>query len=117
MHLKGGQQVQGTGGKLNRVWADLPDNAAGATDGHGNITGKAPAGSGCVAEIVDGGQGYRAPWERVFEPSYTTEEVRTGLDAVRCIIRPHGDEVSVRSRPGETRLTVGFAVDTKQSGG
>jgi signal transduction histidine kinase len=92
-------------------------------NGRGNITVKGFVAAGSiVVEVVDDGPGIpREARERVFEPFYTTKEVGAGtglgLDVVRRIVRAHGGEVSVRSKPGETSFTVSLPVDTTRNGG
>jgi signal transduction histidine kinase len=116
-------RIPGHGGELNQVWTNLLDNAADAVDGRGNITVKGVVEAGSiVVEVVDDGPGIpRGALKRVFEPFYTTKEVGAGtglgLDVVRRIVRAHGGEVSVRSKPGETSFTVSLPVETTRNGG
>jgi len=104
--------VPGRGGELNQVWTNLLDNAADAVDGHGTITIRAFQDGDCVVvEIADDGPGIpRKARGRVFDPFFTTKEVGAGtglgLDIVRRVVAGHGGEVSVDSKPGQTRFTV-----------
>jgi signal transduction histidine kinase len=64
----------------------------------------------CV-EVVDDGQGISAAnLPRVFDRFFTTGRARgragLGLALVRAVCEAHGGEVSVQSRPGETRFRV-----------
>ena len=56
---------------------------------------------------------------RVFEPFFTMKEVgtRLGLDIVRRVVAGHGGEVSVDSKPGETRFTVRLPKNKRENGG
>jgi signal transduction histidine kinase len=69
-----------------------------------------------AVEVVDDGPGVpREAQSRIFEPFYTTKEVGAGtglgLDIVRRVVAGYGGEVSVESKPGETRFTVRLPVD------
>ena len=105
-------KVPGRGGELNQVWTNLLDNAADAVDGHGTITIRAfQYGDWVVVEVADDGPGIaRQARARVFDPFFTTKEVGAGtglgLDIVRRVVAGHGGEVSVDSKPGQTRFTV-----------
>jgi signal transduction histidine kinase len=104
--------VPGRGGELNQVWTNLLDNAADAVDGHGTITIRAfQDGDFVVVEIADDGPGIaRDARGRVFDPFFTTKEVGAGtglgLDIVRRVVAGHGGDVSVDSKPGQTRFMV-----------
>lgn len=51
---------------------------------------------------------------RVFEPFFTMKEVGAGTGRV---VAGHGGEVSVDSRPGETRFTVRLPKNKRENGG
>jgi signal transduction histidine kinase len=116
-------KVPGNGGELNQVWTNLLDNAADAVDGRGRITVKAFSGEdSVVVEITDDGPGIpREAQSRVFEPFFTTKEVGSGtglgLDIVRRVVAGHGGEVSVESRPRETKFTVRLPKNNRENGG
>ena len=116
-------KVPGRGGELNQVWTNLVDNAADAVDGRGRITIKAfEDGDWVVVEVADDGPGIpREAQGRVFEPFFTTKEVGSGtglgLDIVRRVVAGHGGEVSLESRPGETRFTVRLPKSDRENGG
>jgi signal transduction histidine kinase len=115
-------KVPGHGGELNQVWTNLLDNAADAVDGRGRITIKAFGdGDWVVVEIADDGPGIaREARGRVFEPFFTTKEVGAGtglgLDIVRRVVAGHGGEVSVDSKPGQTRFTVRLPKINRETG-
>jgi len=116
-------KVPGNGGELNQVWTNLIDNAADAVAGRGRITIKAfEDGDWVVVEVADDGPGIpREAQGRVFEPFFTTKEVGAGtglgLDIVRRVVSGHGGEVSVDSKPGETRFTVRLPKSKRENGG
>ena len=116
-------EIPGRGGELNQVWTNLIDNAIDAVDGCGSIILRAYVEDArVVVEVVDDGPGIpREAQGHVFEPFYTTKEVGAGtglgLDIVRRAVTGHGGEVSVQSKPGETRFTVMLPLDTAQDGG
>jgi signal transduction histidine kinase len=105
-------KVPGHGGELNQVWTNLLDNAADAVDGRGRITIRALEDRDwVVVEVADDGPGIaREARAHVFDPFFTTKEVGAGtglgLDIVRRVVAGHGGEVSVDSKPGQTRFTV-----------
>ncbi|MFH1469968.1 MAG: ATP-binding protein [Pseudomonadota bacterium] len=66
---------------------------------------------GAFIEIIDDGQGISAAnLPKVFDRFFTTGRARgragLGLALVRAVCEAHGGEVSVQSRPGETRFRV-----------
>jgi signal transduction histidine kinase len=100
------------GSELNQVWTNLIDNAVDAMNGQGELrirTAREPA--DLLVEITDNGPGIpRDILDRIFEPFFTTKGAGNGtglgLDTARRIVREHGGELSVDSRPGETRFQV-----------
>jgi signal transduction histidine kinase len=103
--------------ELNQVFTNLVDNAVGAMGGAGTLTvTTALDGDRVLIEIADTGVGI-APEniERVFAPFFTTKGVGEGtglgLDISRRIVvdRHHGD-LTVESRPGDTRFRVALPV-------
>jgi signal transduction histidine kinase len=116
-------KVPGHAGELNQVWTNLIDNAADAVDGRGRITIKAfESGDRVAVEVADDGPGIpREVQGRVFEPFFTTKEVGAGtglgLDTVRRVLTGHGGEVTVESKPGQTRFTVRLPKGNKENGG
>lgn len=109
--------VTGYPTELNQVWTNLIDNAADALGGRGTLWVRAAGDGHCVeVEIADDGPGIPEPVrQRIFEPFYTTKDVGkgTGLGlhlAYRIVTQRHQGSITVRSRPGETRMTVRFPV-------
>jgi signal transduction histidine kinase len=101
------------GAELNQVWTNLIDNALQAMGGKGTLTIRTSRGEDTVqVEIADTGTGI--PDEivgRIFEPFFTTKAVGEGtglgLDiSWRIVVNKHHGDLSVESRPGDTRFRV-----------
>jgi signal transduction histidine kinase len=105
-------EVEGFGGELNQVWANLIDNAIDAAPESGNVEVRAQPRDGSVLVCVtDDGPGI--PPDRVqqiFEPFFTTKPIGQGtglgLDIVRRVVQEHGGTIEVESRPGRTQFRV-----------
>ena len=104
-------RVMARGADLNQVWLNLVDNALDALDGAGTLTlHTAEAGPRAVVEVRDDGPGIPADIQsRVWEPFFTTKDVGQGAGlglemAWRVIVERHGGELSLVSRPGDTRV-------------
>jgi len=103
--------VDGLGGELNQVWANLIDNAIeAAAGGHVEVSARR-AGDTVVVCVVDDGPGLtREVRDRMFEPFFTTrpagEGAGLGLAIVRSLVAQHDGEVEVESRPGRTEFRV-----------
>ena len=103
--------VEGYGGELNQVWANLVDNAIDATPG-GHVRLEAIAADGRVmVKVIDDGKGI--PPEvlgRIFDPFFTTKEIGhgtgLGLDIARRIVHRHRGALDVHSAPGRTEFCV-----------
>jgi signal transduction histidine kinase len=100
-------------GELNQVWTNLIDNASQAMDGHGTlIVRTAMDGERVRVEIGDTGPGIPEKLrKRIFEPFFTTKPVGQGtglgLDiSYRIVVGRHGGDLTVESRPGDTRFIV-----------
>ena len=96
--------VDGYGGELNQVWANLVDNAIDAAPG-GHVRVLADAADGkVVVRVIDDGPGI-APDAvgRVFDPFFTQRTGGTGLglSITRRIIEHYDGQISLRSTPGE----------------
>ena len=105
-------EVDGLGGELNQVWANLVDNAIDAVAAGGSVEVTARReGDTLVVRVVDDGPGVPpALRERVFEPFFTTKPVGEGtglgLAISRTLIEQHDGELELDSRPGRTELRV-----------
>jgi signal transduction histidine kinase len=109
--------VEGHGSELNQVWTNLIDNAADAMGGRGTLTIRTRVdGDAVVVEVEDTGSGIPPEkLRRVFDPFYTTKPVGKGtglgLATVHSIVvKKHGGNINVASRPGCTRFTVRLPV-------
>ncbi|MFN8188086.1 MAG: ATP-binding protein [Gaiellales bacterium] len=105
-------KIQAYGSELNQLWTNLLDNAIDAVGGSGTIRLTSTLDiDRVVVEIADDGPGI--PEEalgRIFEPFFTTKPVGKGtglgLDIAQRIVIKHRGELTVESRPGDTRFTV-----------
>jgi signal transduction histidine kinase len=100
-------------GELNQVWTNLIVNALDAMGAEGRLTVRTGTDGECaVVEIGDTGPGIPEELRnRVFEPFFTTKPVGhgtgLGLDVSwRIVVKRHGGDLRVTSRPGNTRFTV-----------
>ncbi len=104
--------VDGFGGELNQVWANLIDNAIDAAPESGRVEVTATSHDGSVVvSVVDDGPGVPDELkERIFDPFFTTKPVGSGtglgLDIARRIVRQHDGLIEVDSRPGRTQFRV-----------
>lgn len=110
-------RVSAFAGELNQVWTNLLDNALDAVGPGGHVTIRAfRENSHAVVEIQDDGKGIPPEIQgRIWEPFFTTKPIGAGaglgLDAAhRIVVRRHGGEINVASRPGDTRFTVRLPV-------
>jgi signal transduction histidine kinase len=109
-------RIQGFGGELNQVWANLIDNALDAAGGSVTVAADR-RGASVVVRIVDDGPGLPAEIrERIFDPFFTTKPVGQGtglgLDIARRIVVKHHGQIEVESRPGHTQFSVTLPIDT-----
>jgi signal transduction histidine kinase len=100
-------------GELNQVWTNLIDNAVQAMNGHGTLTLRTSMdGDRVRVEVGDTGPGVPEKLrQRIFEPFFTTKPVGQGtglgLDiSYRIVVGRHGGDLTVESRPGDTRFIV-----------
>jgi len=104
--------VDGYGGELNQVWANLVDNAIDAVAEGGSVEVSARReGDTVVVRVVDDGPGIPASLRaRIFEPMFTTkppgEGTGLGLATARSLVTRHEGEIEVDSRPGRTEFRV-----------
>jgi signal transduction histidine kinase len=110
-------QIPAHPAELNQVWTNLIDNAVQAMDGHGTLTIRTTGdGERVLVEVCDTGPG--VPEElrrRVFEPFFTTKPVGQGtglgLDiSYRIVVNRHHGDLTLTSRPGDTRFQVRLPV-------
>jgi len=105
--------VEGYGGELNQVWANLVDNAIDATPrGHVRVAAES-AGGAVIVRVIDDGPGIPADVAgRIFDPFFTTKDIGEGtglgLDIARRIVqRHHGAiDMSTSERGTEFRVTL-----------
>jgi len=103
--------VEGYGGELNQVWANLVDNAIDASPG-GHVRIEAAADHDkVVVRVIDDGPGI--PQEianRIFDPFFTTKDVGQGtglgLDIARRIVQRHRGMIDLSTGPGGTEFRV-----------
>ena len=106
------------GSELNQVWTNLIDNALDALNGKGHLFVRTAIENDCIlVEIGDDGPGIPEDVQtRIFEPFFTTKEVGKGtglgLDtAYRIVVTRHGGDLSVESKPGDTRFQVRLPIE------
>ncbi len=96
------------GRELNQVWTNLITNAIDAMDGKGELRIKTQCSDGRVlVQVIDEGSGVAAEIrDRIFEPFFTTKAVNEGtglgLDIAARVVRNHGGDIHVDSKPGHT---------------
>ena len=101
------------GAELNQVWTNIIDNALAAMGGMGTLTIRTSrVDDRLQVEIADTGPGIPDDVvDRIFEPFFTTKPVGEGtglgLDiSWRIVVNKHHGDLSVESKPGDTRLRV-----------
>ncbi|MEV6303945.1 ATP-binding protein [Actinoplanes sp. NPDC051861] len=106
-------QVPAHPAELNQVWTNLIDNAVQAMKGEGTLTVHTyREDDRLVVSIGDTGPGMPPEVrKRVFEPFFTTKPVGEGtglgLDiSYRIVVNGHGGDITVESKPGDTRFLV-----------
>jgi signal transduction histidine kinase len=108
-------RIQGFGGELNQVWANLVDNALDAAKSRVAVAA-GRQGSSVVVRVVDDGPGLPPEIrDRIFDPFFTTKPVGQGtglgLDIARRLVLRHGGEIEVESGPGSTQFSVTLPID------
>ena len=92
--------VEGYGGELNQVWANLIDNAIDASRAATCASTPARAGDSVVVRVIDDGPGIPAGRRgRIFDPFFTTKDVGEGHRPRPRHRPPHRPAASRRHRP------------------
>ena len=109
--------VSAFGAELNQVWVNLIDNALDAVAASGQVTVTARRELGrVVVRVIDDGPGIPADIQRqIYDPFFTTKPVGQGtglgLDIARRLVRRHGGEIDLDSRPGHTEFIVSLPAE------
>ena len=104
--------VNTAGTELNQVWTNIIENAIDAMPGQGELQVRTfREDHFVVVEIADNGPGIPPEIRpHIFDPFFTTKGVGEGtglgLNTVQTIVRKHGGNVQVDSKPGDTRFQV-----------
>lgn len=108
-------KVQGFGGELNQVWANLLDNALDVAVANVSVSATRH-GESVVVRVTDDGPGVpKEIAERIFDPFFTTKPVGKGtglgLDIARRIARKHRGDIELNSIPGRTQFCVTIPIN------
>jgi signal transduction histidine kinase len=105
--------VQGFGGELNQIWANLIDNALDAAPASGHVTVSAARADRSSIRVVVADDGPGIPAEirdRIFDPFFTTKRVGEGtglgLEIVQRLVARHEGEIDVETGPEGTEFRV-----------
>jgi signal transduction histidine kinase len=104
--------VNTEGTELNQVWTNLLENAIDALQGRGELRIRTfREDQFVVVEICDNGHGIPSEIRpHIFDPFFTTKGVGEGtglgLNTAQIIVRKHGGNIQVTSKPGDTRFQV-----------
>ncbi len=104
--------VNTVGTELNQIWTNIIENAIDAMPGQGELRVRTfREDNFVVVEIGDNGSGIPPEIRpHIFDPFFTTKGVGEGtglgLNTVQTIVRKHGGNVQVDSKPGDTRFQV-----------
>jgi signal transduction histidine kinase len=104
--------VNTVGTELSQVWTNIIENAIDAMPGQGELRVRTfREDHFVVVEINDNGPGIPPEIRpHIFDPFFTTKGVGEGtglgLNTVQTIVRKHGGNVQVDSKPGDTRFQV-----------
>jgi len=113
--------VDGYGGELNQVWANLVDNAIDATPG-GHVRIEAQSADGqVIVRVIDDGPGIPAEIKnRIFDPFFTTKEIGQGtglgLDIARRIVQRHRGVIDMSTGPDGTEFRVTLPASASPAG-
>jgi signal transduction histidine kinase len=109
--------VDGYGGELNQVWANLLDNAIDATPrGHVKVTACVER-EHVVVRVIDDGPGVPADVVgRIFDPFFTTKKVGEGtglgLDISRRVVQRHNGTIDLTTGATGTEFRVSLPIRT-----
>ncbi len=110
-------KIRAYAGELSQVWMNLIDNALDALGDSGTIWIRtAQEGETVIVEIADDGPGIPADIQgHIFEPFFTTKAAGKGTGmgleiSYRIVTGRHQGELTVESRPGDTRFRVRLPV-------
>jgi signal transduction histidine kinase len=112
--------VNTVGTELNQVWTNIIENAIDAMPVQGELQVRTfREDNFVVVEISDNGSGIPpAIMSHIFDPFFTTKGVGEGtglgLNTVQTIVRKHGGNVQVDSKPGDTRFQVWLPFATEE---
>ncbi len=104
--------IDGRGGELNQVWANLIDNALDAAGTGGKIRITAGVEEPfVVVRVIDNGPGIPPEAQaRIFDPFFTTKALGhgtgLGLDIAQRIVRGHNGALEFTTEPGRTEFRV-----------
>ncbi len=111
--------IDGFGGALNQVWANLIENALDAVAERGHVqVSAAVEGDRLVVRVIDNGPGIPAEIQsRIFDPFFTTKPVGQGtglgLDIARRVVTQHDGGIELESVPGRTEFRVSLPISHK----
>ena len=104
--------LNAVGTELNQVWTNIIENAIDAMPGGGELRVRTfREDDYVVVEIGDSGPGIPPEVKPyIFDPFFTTKGVGEGtglgLNTIRTIVKKHGGNIQVSSKPGDTRFQV-----------
>ncbi len=98
--------LEGDRAQLKQLFLNLCLNAFQAMAGGGRLDLRieVPDGRSALVAVADTGEGIAEEnLDRIFDPFFTTKKTGTGLGLSICygIVKSHGGEIEVRSRPGQ----------------
>ena len=113
--MQGLPAVDGYGGELNQVWANLLDNAIDASPGGQVRVEAVVAQQNVIVRVIDDGPGIPAEIaNRIFDPFFTTKQIGKGtglgLDIARRIVQRHRGAIDMTTCPGRTEFRVTLPV-------
>jgi signal transduction histidine kinase len=115
-------RIQAYAGELNQLWTNLIDNAVDAMNGEGVLTITTQRETDRVrVTVADTGPGIPPEIRgRIFEPFVTSKPAGkgTGLGleiAQRIAVNRHHGNISVESKPGDTRFTVTIPFEQRKN--